>query len=274
MARFNIDYLKKREAKFKERLKERNWFTYIKGYAGYKYPVIVKHNACGNEFMAVAETLLAHNKIDTCMYCSDSSRYKDKEDIQELLDNMKANLIYKGTEIVKERKLFVVECKDCKHIYKITYNQLKNNTFKCCHNGISIYKKHMERTAKNIIKEIKPSYLEGKELFNYIAEQVDNISYIKSKSVDKDKFIIDILEFITEYYHDKKIGKCLICGEYKKGTQWGAYGAHFEEKLCISCLDVKQKCNCCLIEQPRKNFDFDKKTNKFKKKCQRCSYFY
>lgn len=272
MRKINLASLKRRETNFIKKLEQENKFSYVSGYRGYKYPVIVKHNKCGNEIEVIAETVLSKKKADDCIHCTTSVRNKSIEQIQNEINKTYTNLKIIGEDTTKsKKKVYVIQCMTCNHTYKITYNQLKNKSFNCCSGGKSIYVRHLDNNVRQIMKAMKPSYLLGQPLYNYIEEFIEDLSYIKSKTVDKEKFIFDIYEEINYIYMEKKIAKCECCGEFKKGNEWGAYKSNYDNRVCYSCLIKMKECSVCSELKKQKEFDFDYKTKTFNDKCKKCN---
>ena len=271
MRKINLASLKRRETNFIKKLEQENKFSYVSGYRGYKYPVIVKHLKCGNNIEVIAETVLNKKKADDCIYCTTSIRNKSIKQVQEEINKIYTNLKIIGEDTTKSnKKVYVIQCQTCNHTYKVTYNQLKNKSFKCCENGKSTYVRHLDRNVKQIMLAMKPSYLIGKPLYDYIGEFIEDLSYIKSKTVDKDKFIFDIYQEINYIYMEKKIAKCLCCGEFKQGTQWGTYKSNYENRICYSCLTKLKECSICSELKKQKEFNFNYKGKKFYDICKKC----
>lgn len=268
MRKTSLASLKKREDKFIKNLEKSNKFTYSSGYKGYKYPVRVFHNKCGSEVELIAETVLNNKKADECIYCTTSIRNKSIEEIQNIIDKKYTNLKIIKKCYMKSKPAFLVQCQICKHEYRVTFNQLKNKTFKCCENGKSIYNRHLDRNVMTILSNMKPSYLLGQSLYDYIEESVEELSYIKTKNIDKEKFIFDIYQEINLIYMEKKIAQCLCCGEWKKGSQWKN---NYENKICQSCLEKEKECQGCHELKKQKYFNFDLETINFDEICIKCS---
>lgn len=271
MRKINLASLKRRETNFIKKLEEGNKFSYVSGYKGYKYPVIVKHNRCGSDIEVIAETVLNKKKADDCIHCTTSVRHKSIEQIQKEINKLYTNLKIVGEDTTKSnKKVYVIKCQTCNNTYRVTYNQLKNKTFKCCENGKSIYIRHLESNVRQIMKAMKPSYLVGQALYDYIGEFIENLSYIKNKTVDKDKFIFDIYQEINYIYMEKKIAKCLCCGEFKQGTQWGTYKSNYENRICYSCLTKMKECSVCHELKKQKEFNFNYYKQDFYDTCKKC----
>ena len=270
MRKINPASLKKREAKFINRLEQLgNKFSYISGYKGYKYPVKVRHNKCGSEFEVIAETIMSKKKADDCAYCTTSIRGYSKEEIQNKINENYTNLKLIRVSSKFKKRIYVIQCMTCKHTYKVTYSQLKNKSFNCCSNGKSNYVRHLETNVRQIMQSMKRNYLYNKALYDYIEQSIENLSYIKSKTVDKEKFIFDIYQEINYIYAEKQIARCECCGEFKRGTEWGVYKNNYENKICYSCLAKKKKCSVCEGLKRQKEYDFDYKTKNFNDVCKK-----
>lgn len=273
MKYLNLYSLEARELSYKKKLEEAGKFTYLSGYKGYKYPVKVKHNKCGNIIEVMAESVVSPKKADECIHCSTSIRYKDLDGVQEEVDKKYKHLTIVDTALTKSKKrVFIVKCDICKHKYRVTYNQLKIRGFNCCEGNGSTYERHVECNARKIIREMKPaSYLFGSALFDYVKEYIHDISYIKNKTVKEDAFAVDVFNRINKEYDDKRIAHCECCGELKKGIDWGTYRSSFERKVCYDCLQKKKICPVCEEEKRQKDFEFDYKNKSFNDKCIKCN---
>ena len=272
MRKINPASLKKREAKFINRLEQLgNKFSYISGYKGYKYPVKVRHNKCGSEFEVIAETIMSKKKADDCAYCTTSIRGYSKKEIQNKINENYTNLKLIRVSSKSKKRIYVIQCMTCKHTYKVTYSQLKNKTFRCCSGSKSNYVRHLDTNVRQIMKAMRPNYLLNKALYNFIEESVKDLSYIKSKTVDKENFIFDIYQEINYIYAEKQIAKCKCCEEFKRKTDWGTYKSNYKNRVCYSCLTKMKKCSACSELKKQKEFNFNKKTKTFDEKCKKCS---